>query len=115
LTVDLKASTKRTATAGLCGRMRRTMSRMSQGMNSLSSTGSFIGGGEQRVVSFGVVGAELALTRSFQLLAQPRWVWIKLLFFHPAQECLARHFAGVRITFGQLLLDEFLDWLCHGD
>jgi len=104
-----------TAAAGLSARIRRTMSKMSHGMNSLSSTGSFIGGSEQGVVGLRMVGAEFSLAGGVQFFAEPRRVGGEIFLFHPAQERLPRHFVGVGVTLGQLLLDEFLNRLCHGD
>src|SRR6266576_3464798 len=91
------------------------MSRMSHRINSLSSTGSLIGGGEQRVVGLRIVGTELALARGFQLFPQPRRLQVKLLLFHPTQERLPRHFVRVGVPFGQLLPYEFLDRLRESD
>jgi hypothetical protein len=50
-----------------------------------------------------------------KFFAQPRRVGFKFLVFHPAQKRLPDHFAGVGVTFGQLLRDEFLNRLCHGN
>src|SRR6267154_385524 len=91
------------------------MSWTSQKMKSLSSTGSFITGVEQRVVGLGVVRADLAPARGIKLFAQARWLRGILLFFHPPQERLACNFTGVGVTFGELLLDELLNRLCHCD
>lgn len=82
-------------------------------MNSLSSTGSFIGG-EQGVEGLRIVGAEFSPARGVEFFAQARRVGVEIFLFHPAQERLARHLVGVGVTLGQLLLDEFLNRLCHG-
>ena len=82
-------------------------------MNSLSSTRSFIGRSEQRVVSLRVVRTEAALTGCGEFLQQLWRLRIKLLLFHPTEQGLASDFIGVGIALGYLSLDELLNRLRH--
>jgi len=79
------------------------------------STGSFTGGGEQRVVGFGVVRAKLAAAGGVQFLPEPRRFGVEVLLRHPAQESLAGDFALVGVASRDLLLYEILNRFCHRD
>src|SRR5438552_6842940 len=89
------------------------MSRTSQGMKSLSSTGRFISGCDQSVVGLSIVGMELTLAGGIQLFLEPRRLVVEILFFHPAQEGLSGNFTRVGIPSCELLLNERLDRFRH--
>src|SRR6267378_2973737 len=89
------------------------MSRTSQGMKSLSSTGRFISGCDQSVVGLSIVGMEFTLAGCLQLFLKPRRLGVEILFFHPAQEGLSGNFTGVGIPSCELLLNERLDRFRH--
>src|SRR2546423_8921490 len=91
------------------------MSRTSQKMNSLSSTGSFMRRGQKRIITFRVIGGEFAMAGSRHLLLQAGRFRVELLLLHPTQEGLPGDFAGVSVTFGELLLNELLNRLCDRD
>src|SRR5438067_9545051 len=91
------------------------MSWTSQKMNSLSSTGSFMPQGLAGLVSFRVVGTELALASFRQLLGEPRGVSVEFLFFHPPQQRLPRYLACVRVALRQLPIYELFNRLCYCD
>src|SRR5260221_4026483 len=81
----------------------------------LSSTGRLISRGEERVVGLRTVWMEFPLAGCSQLFPQSRWIGFEFLLLHPAQEGLTRNLAGIRVTFGELPFDEFLDRFRHRD
>ena len=62
-----------------------------------------------------IVRDKLSLPRLGQFLGYARRSGIERLVLHPAKKCLAGNLIGIRVSLGQLLLNEDLNRLCHRD